>query len=309
MTRHVSVAVLARFREGDLGQRRAARVSAHLSSCARCTDLSAELAGITMLLASTPAPAIPERLATRIQDTLAAEAARRVTLEPGTEPGRRDLPRRAGPPRRRRPRLTSPLAVRALAAAGAIAVLAGGGYLLSQNTPSTTERTATSGRAAPQTGAGLGQPHANLPNMSVPAVGPQLTYRNGKASVVPVASGVNYRSATLAKQVKAALSVVPSAKVPPHPASTAVSSPGSGTSAGPEVNQFGIMTMSELQGCVGRIAPRGRVLLVDVARYQGRQATVIVVAPHGAARQVWVVGPACSASRGDVLAHLSMPGG
>ena len=67
MTRHVSVAALARFREGDLGQRRAARVSAHLSSCARCTDLSAELAGITMLLASTPAPAMPERLASRIQ--------------------------------------------------------------------------------------------------------------------------------------------------------------------------------------------------------------------------------------------------
>jgi hypothetical protein len=310
MTRHVSAAAIARFREGDLGPRRAARVGAHLGRCARCTDLSAELAGITKLLASTQAPAMPERLATRIQDTLAAEAARRVALDPGTEPGRRDLPGRAGPPRRRRRPLASPVAVRALAAAGAIALLAGGGYLVfGRNTPSTSAGSATSG-AAPLAGAGGQHAAANQPAMGVPAAGPRLTYRDGRASFVPVVSGVNYLPATLTEQVAAALSQVRSAQVVPSPAATAVPSAPAAGSAGSGLSLFGGLTVRALQGCVGRIAPRGRVLLVDVARYQGRQATVIVVAPEGAAaRQVWVAGPACSAARGDILAHRSMPGG
>jgi len=201
--------------------------------------------------------------------------------------------------------------VRALAAVGAIAVVVGGGYLLSQNSPSTTS--GTSSRAAPLVRPGASGQHfgVNQQGGRMQTTGLPITFRDGRASVVTVASGINYRPATLAQQVTTALSAVPSAhaQVPLHPAPTAVSSPGSGTSAGPAATKFGTMTVGELRGCVGRIAPRGRVLLVDVARYQGRQATVIVVAPHGAARQVWVVGPACSASRGDVLAHLSMPGG
>jgi len=255
-----------------------------------------------MLLASTQAPAMPERLATRIQDTLAAEAARRVALDPGTEPGRRDLPGRAGPPRRR---LSSPVAVRALAAAGAVAVLAGGGYLaFSQNTPSTASGSAASRRAGPLSGAG-GQHAANQPATGVPAAGPQLLYGHGKASFAPVASGINYRPATLTQQVTAALL---SAQTMPRPTTAPLAH--SAASASPDVRQFGGRTVRALPGCVGRIAPRGRVLLVDVARYQGRQATVIVVAPpSAAARQVWVVGPACSASSGDVLAHRSIPGG
>src|ERR1700730_11479292 len=117
MKRHVGAATLARFREGDLSRRRAARVGAHLTRCARCTDLSAELAGITMLLASTPVPAMPDHLAARIQDTLASEAAGRLAPDQGA------------PPRRRRPVLASPVVLRTLAAAGAIVVIGGGGYL------------------------------------------------------------------------------------------------------------------------------------------------------------------------------------
>jgi hypothetical protein len=290
MKRHLSAAALARFREGDLSQRRAARVSAHLSRCARCTDLSAELAGITTLLASTPAPPMPDRLATRIQDTLAAEAARRVALDPGTEPGRRDLPGRGRPPRRRLPVLSSPVAVRALAAAGATAVLAGGGYLVfSQNAASNSARGTAASRAAAGTGAG--EHHAGLNHvMGQPAM-IHLHRHHGQASIVPVASGVNYQPATLTAQVTAALSQAKSAATARNR------------------SQLGTMTVSALQGCLDRIAPRGRVLLVDVARYRGREATVIVVAPEAAApRQVWVVGPACSASSSDVLAARSLPG-
>jgi hypothetical protein len=309
MKRHVGAAALARFREGDLSPRKAARVSSHLAGCARCTDLSAELAGITMLLASTQAPAMPERLAVRIQDTLAAEAARRVALDPGTEPLRRDLPGRDGGHRRprRRPGRWSPVMVRALAAAGAIVVAAGGGYLLiSQNATNGSSGSASSaGVAAP-----AGTQHraaASRPLAGPAATGPELRYGppGGQASVVPVASGTNFVPAALAGQVTAALSQVRNGRGTLGAATTPSAAPVS-----PDLGRFGGVSVSALQGCVSRIAARGRVLLVDVAKYQGRQATVIVVMPQGSAdRQVWVVGPACSASRSDVIARQRMPGG
>jgi len=70
---------------------------------------------------------------------------------------------------------------------------------------------------------------------------------------------------------------------------------------------FGHMAVSDLAGCVNRIAAGDLVLLVDVARYRGGPATVIVTkAPADGAEQIWVVGPACSASRSDVLQHAAL---
>jgi hypothetical protein len=59
-----------------------------------------------------------------------------------------------------------------------------------------------------------------------------------------------------------------------------------------------------LSGCVSRIAAGRTVQLVDIARYRGAPATVIVTAAKGSApAQVWVVGLRCSASASDILAH------
>jgi hypothetical protein len=317
MKRHVGAAALARFREGDLGQRRAARVGAHLTRCARCTDLSAELAGITMLLASTPVPAMPDHLAARIQDTLASEAAGRLALDQGTEPARRELPRHGGPPRRRRPVLASPVVLRTLAAAGAIVVIGGGGYLaLSHVATGTSGASSAAGHPAAAAGS-AGSRAASQPFRAAPSFGPALSYgHNGasRASFVPVATGLNFVPAALAAQVTAVLSQVrykvpeaaPTSGTVPSPAATSQAGSSAGSSAG---SRFAGIPLTVLDGCVSRIAAGGRVLLVDVAKYQGRPATVIVVAPGASApRQVWVVGPACSASRGDVIAHQSMPG-
>jgi hypothetical protein len=75
--------------------------------------------------------------------------------------------------------------------------------------------------------------------------------------------------------------------------------------AAPGGATFGGAPVSRLSGCVGRVAGGAAVLLVDVAAYRGQPATIIVTA--GSPEQVWVVGPGCSASASDVLAHQSLP--
>jgi hypothetical protein len=50
------------------------------------------------------------------------------------------------------------------------------------------------------------------------------------------------------------------------------------------------------------------VLLVDLARFNHAPATLIVTAGRGTAREAWIVGPRCSASVSNVLAHQPLPG-
>jgi hypothetical protein len=317
MTRHIDAVALARFRDGDLSQARAARVSAHLARCGRCADLSAELASVTMLLASAQAPPIPDDLAARIRSTLAIEAARRAAAEPGTEPGRRDLPARSPGPRWRLPGLSWPAALRTLAAAGVIAVIAGGGYELIGGHPASTGHPAGShGSAAGRAAAGRMSPAAGLgPKAAAPqsAFGPNLRYgRPGQhTSFVPVSTATDFRPASLTGQVSAALSQVRSTRGPLAGGSLGTDGTAAPSRSSQAAGQFGGIPLPELQACVTRIAAgSGAVLLVDIARYQGRPATVIVTMPSGgSARQVWVVGPACSGSRSDVLAQQLMPGG
>jgi hypothetical protein len=77
---------------------------------------------------------------------------------------------------------------------------------------------------------------------------------------------------------------------------------------------FGGIAVKDLQGCVTRIAAGGTVRLVDVARYQGKRATIIVVAGGAGGAggtggtRVFVVGPGCSGSRSDLIARASLPG-
>jgi hypothetical protein len=67
----------------------------------------------------------------------------------------------------------------------------------------------------------------------------------------------------------------------------------------------------KLEGCVTRVAAGGQVRLVDVGRYQGRPAIIIVVAPAaGGPSKIVVTGTACSATDPHVIisAPLSLPG-
>ena len=70
---HLDTDVLAEFRAGLITGRRGARITAHLGGCERCTALDEQLAGVRSLLASVPAPAMPDSVAQRLDTVLAAE--------------------------------------------------------------------------------------------------------------------------------------------------------------------------------------------------------------------------------------------
>lgn len=311
MKPHVRARTLARFRQGDLGPRRSARIGAHLARCARCQARSEELAGVTKLLASVQPPPIPEHLEARIHSALTTEAARRVKLPEenaaaapaaspaGTGPAADGQhPRRKRPGHARRPRPV--IALRALAAAAAVVVVAGGIYEIAHNSASSSSAgSSAAGPAAPAT-AGPSRPAAGPL-----ATGPVLPYRHagGEASITPVMTGTDFASATLSSQVTAQLAQHAHAGPVAGPnAPSAAQGPADGRSA-----TFGHMAVTDLAGCVNRIAAGDLVLLVDVARYQGGPATVIVTQPSaGGPEQIWVVGPGCSASRSDVLRHAAL---
>jgi len=74
---HLDTDVLAEFRAGLITGRRGARITAHLGGCERCTALDQQLAGVRSLLASVPAPTMPDSVAHRLDTVLAAEVAQR----------------------------------------------------------------------------------------------------------------------------------------------------------------------------------------------------------------------------------------
>jgi hypothetical protein len=330
VTRHVGAETLARYRQEDLSRRRASRIRAHLAGCKRCRVLDEDLAGVTAMLADVQPPPIPEHLAARIQTALAAEAARRVaptaegtrtaaadarTASDGIETrpagsAARDARPASGPvpggrapqherPRRGRgqpwlPRLSSPVALRTMAAAAAVVVLAGGGYEIAQHTGgSSTSGTSTSAPAARQPLLGRNSSAAGSGTAGLP---PYL--RAGRQDVPVIASGTNYTPAKLKVEVRSTLTrfraqALAGSPAPRSPVSEGNSSPTSGNSA--------------LAGCVTRIAHGQQVLLVDVASYQGTQATVVVTGgPAGGPEQAWVVGTGCSRASSDLLAHVTL---
>jgi Putative zinc-finger len=258
----------------------------------------------------------------------AAAAAAPAGTEPGgtepggTEPGgtgpagtgptanghhpQQQMPRHGRRPRL--PRLAPPVALRALAAAAAVVLLAGGVYELTQLGASTTSSSsAGSSAAGPQVPA----PAPASQSQGAPAAGPALQYQHagGPASINAVMSGTDYTPGNLRGQVAAQLagSGRSAATAGPNTAGPEQTRSPAAVSGG-RAATFGGIPVTSLAGCVNRIAAGGRVLLVDVARYQGEPATVIVTQPAGGGpEQIWVVGPGCSASRSDLL-HQAEPG-
>src|SRR5580658_2252266 len=129
MSRHASTEDLARYTGGDLKPRKAARIASHLAGCSTCQERVHALESVPSMLASVHYPPIPANLSSRIEMAIAGESAARVAREPASEAGRRDLPVRGGPARRRRhvPGWPSSVALRTLAATGAAVIVAAGG--------------------------------------------------------------------------------------------------------------------------------------------------------------------------------------
>lgn len=324
MTSHLDADVLADYREGLLSRRRSARISTHLTRCARCSSLDAGLAEVSALLASAPSPTMPAHLVARLENALAAEAAARAattgseTAGPGHGvPGPANgvagtangaTPGPAGDPDRRRPwgpvwrrpdrPARSPQRRTGLLGAAAViaAILVVGGYGL--------VKLARPGGSSPSASSGTASQHSGSPSSGSRGVPGSPAEQAGPNAIAPLptgklhltASGTDYQPGTLARQVTSVLGMRAFIGVP-GPTASSSASPGSASSG----------TEDQLRACVtqitGGIPPR----LVDQARFQGRPATIIVqAAATGRPQQVWVVGPACSAGHPDLIAHTEL---
>jgi hypothetical protein len=311
--RHASLDELARLAADDLKPRQAARIRHHLATCAECTELNAQLSRVPAVLSAVDFGPMPENLSARIETALAIEARQRLASEPATEAGRRDLPTARSARRRgfdrpgwRLPGL-SVAATRALATAGAIALIGGGGYEIASHSGAPTT---SSTSYAPGTSSG----NAAVPGAaSSQAIGAPINYGHGTdaRSIQTVTSATDFEPATLAAQAVAALEAARFEGMHTGPpvinqfgnAPTAATSSG-GLRATAKQHD---LTGPQLAGCVGRFAPGHAVQLVEDARFKGKPATIIITtAPSGRAAEVWVVGTSCSATNSDLLAHLKV---
>ena len=142
----------------------------------------------------------------------------------------------------------------------------------------------------------------------VAGTAPQLhyEYRGRQDSVIPVETGTNYAPTTLGAQVGQELKRNPPSATG-RGGSNSLHSKSSSAPATGFAPTVGSVPVSRLQGCVSRLAFGRQVLLVDVAKYQGMPATVIVTKASAAGpEQVWVVGTDCSRARSDVLTQVTL---
>ena len=308
MRGHADAETLAAFREELLSRRKAARVSAHLAACSRCAGLDAQLTEVSALLTTSTAPPMPDALTARIAAAIAAEAAARAattadhavatadgTVAVGAAGGGTGPHDRAARPARPSRAPSGPgrarLALRVAAVTAAVVVVAGGGYgvarLLTANPESATSAGAGN-EAAPAAG-GHGAASESTPGgLGAPSAG-----RSAPTARI-VSSGTNYQPGQLKTQVSAVLTQ--------HRA---------GASAAAGFSQANQPTASAppVPACVPHVTGGKRPLLVDLAKYRGRPATVIVIpgATSGTLRALVVAGR-CPAATGRVLATTTFPG-
>jgi negative regulator of sigma E activity len=250
---------------------------------------------------------MPAHLAARIETALATEATHRAAGAPPARSLDSASPaaeRAAERPGRRwtRPAWTAP-ALGFTAAAAAVALVVVGGVELVGHLGggSSGESATSSGSKALAPRAALPEPGRHGAARAIPP--PAVSYRRDGHTVTIQAtqSGTNYQRGRLTRQAVAKLSQVNGAGGV-EPQATPEAQGGTNTSFGP--TQTG-----SLDGCVGRIADGARVELVDLARFAGSPATIIITAAHGRVpAQVWVVGSGCTATASDVLAHQRLPG-
>lgn len=294
---HLDAEILAEFQAGLITGRRGARITAHLAGCDRCTALDDQLAGVSALLASVPGPALPDSVAHRLDTVLAAETARSEQVKTDqAERGRADRPGHpaTGRGRKARPRFRLP-SVRVLAPVAAVALLAAGGYGLSQIPDSSGAFSASSGSAASSAerggnaaGPSAASSHINAPKSPVVRGAAGSAPQARRLSFTVLTSTVNFSAdpATLKQQVQRELRS-------PSPAAA------SGT-ARPVTRQ--------LRECVLKLTGGASLVRVESARFQGKPAT-LVVARTGPDETAWIAGPGCSATSRDLLATTSVPPG
>jgi hypothetical protein len=289
--RHPDTEALAEYRAGLIGGLRRRRLAAHVAGCAQCASVSERLDAVGSMLASVPAPAVPDEVERRISAALAAEATAHQDAAHQDAAGQSAAPL-AGPRRHRRPRRPRRLRpVMTLVPVLACLLLAGFGYLLSNIGGSSgpggavSAASASPAASAPRLPAeGSGQA-GSVPGALAPAAG-SAPSNGARAGFVVTASGTRYQRATLEAQVRHQMAQAASRSTEGQPAA------GGGSAPSPS-----------LAGCVlqltGNVPPR----LVDRATYQGKPAYVIAVPA-----QAWVVGLGCTAANSALITSIPLAG-
>jgi hypothetical protein len=314
MSRHASLDDLASFIEGALKPRKTGRIAAHLAGCSMCTGHVQDLEQVPSMLANIAYPPIPDELSSRIELAIATESVTRVTVTSdgggpvpamagadsavSGESSRRDLPERRHRRERRGwrlPGLSSPLGG-SLAAVGAAVVIAGGGYAIASHLSSPTTSGQSSGSAAAPAKPTF---HAQAAG---PANGPSVRIQEGGQvrSVPSVVTDTNFDPKHLQAQAEAALVTANTTRLRAAAGNVTSPLPLAGTATG---------SAAQLSQCVSNIAAKRNVLLVDIANYQSKPATIIVVgtAPDGPGT-IYAVGAKCTGSDKDILGQQPLPG-
>jgi hypothetical protein len=301
MTRHATADEIARLAAGDLRRRKAARISTHVAVCVQCTQVSQELAEVPAVLAATPYPPLPDTVNIRIEAAIRVEVSHRLATAPATEAGRRELPARSGRQQAGRsqlgwhlPGLSVP-ATRLAGAVGALALIGGGGYLLANNLPTAAGTGSSSSAAVP----------APVQPMTK---GPDVTYgsQGSQHTVDSVSSTTNFVPTQLRGQ---ALSAYHEAQARGETGSQSPSHAGAPVTMSPMNSAAGSATGTEtrLAGCIDAVGPGRNVLLLDLAKYEGKPATIIVFGNTGTSQaEVVVTANTCSAASPDVLARAPL---
>jgi len=258
---HLDRTTLAELDEGLLGTDAAAQARRHLAGCAECRDRLASITRVRTALAAAPAEPLPASVGARLDAALkAADRSAPVTL------------RRGAPPlAARRSRWQPGGGLLAAGAAASIVLLLFGalvvGALKGGNGGSTTSAggSGSEARSADVAGGGVVASGRNYTAATVVAAVPALVAGQGRAQLAPSESG------SPAADIKA---TAPRARL-----------------AGP----------GALEPCIAELAGRSgvRPLAVDLARFAGKPAAVLVLPETGqpSTLDVWVVGPGCT--RGD----------
>lgn len=292
--KHPSVHQLASTAVGGLRPRRAARIQAHVDQCEQCTRVCQQLNAIRATLARATYPPMPDNLSARIESAIRRESQRRLAAMRAVEVGSRDRPSLARAAGGWQLLGLSAAATRLAAAASAVVIAAAGSYLVAENAGSSVTRSPSS----PLSGA-----VAPVQRMTL---GPDVTYGQPGAlhTIRAVESHTNFvaahlrtevSSAVRAAEARQAFAAQPSAFTPALLTRSAAVPIADGPSA------------SRLAGCIGLVSPGRTVLLIDIARYQGQPAAVIVTAAAVVgAEEAWVVGSSCSATTKDVLNQAAL---
>jgi len=311
MTRHASAEELALLAEGELRRRKAEKVSAHVAGCTQCTQVRAELTEVTTVLSAVPYPPLPAAVSVQIESALRIEVNHRIAAAPATEAARGVLPARS---RRQRagalqrgwhlPGLSVP-ATRLVTAAGAVVLVGGGGYLVASNLHSAVPTSSSASGAAPSTN----QSMTAGPNVTYGSPGSQHTIHSvsSKMNFVPSELRTQALAAYHEAQVKGEAGNVsfggvnaPSAG-PVHAAATPLQSNAAAASGG------GGGVGTRLAGCMKGVADGRMVLLLDLARYEGKPAVIVILGSTATSQaEVIVTANGCSAASPSVLTRAPL---